>query len=317
MKLVVQISDKHGERLQRLDSNLTKIKFGRGWDNDVIIQDKYVDPHHFNLQIEDGAARLIQTGTTNGTQIEGNSLEREVVDYRYGDSVKIGDTRLKIFDSSQPVVPTTQRSPWFFRVQQIRSGYGLAGLTVMAVITAVLFAWGFETEPFTRSVAMVEVFSTLLVLLMWSLACGFISKLVRHESNFFIHWAIGCIGFVTLHVVSLLVNITRFNLQQQLAGEIVASLAYGLIGTMLLYAVFSYTTFWQPRLRMLWSGSCVLAVLAVAYSSYYLQEDHERWSARTNTEQATYPPALLVRSDVTVEQYVQELESLFDFEDQL
>jgi len=257
MNLIIQVSDKHGERLQRLESGITKINFGRGWDNDVIIEDKYVDPHHFSLQVEDGVASLVEHTTTNGTQVDGRQLEGAACIYSFGEPILIGDTTVKIFDASQSVAPAVQRSPWFVWLQQFSATNRLLSLTLLAVLIALMVHWGFSTKPFTASSVMVEVFAVLLLIFGWSVVCSSVSKLVRRQSNFVNHWVIGCIAFIAVETLSLIVNVTRFNLQHQMLGEIIASLAYGLFGALLLYAVFSHTTTWRPRFRILWSAICV------------------------------------------------------------
>lgn len=317
MKLIIQISDKHGERLQRLEPGLAPVKFGRGWNNDVILEDKYVDPLHFSLQVDEGRVSLQDHATTNGTQIAGRSLNSQSVAYQLGEPVLIGDTTVRIFDVSQSVEPAMQRSPWFRWLQQFRTAHRLAMLTLLAVAVSILVKWGFSVEPFTTSVAVVEGFNILLSLLLWSVVCSSVSKLVRRQSHFLNHWAIACIAFIALEILYLAVGIMRFNLQHPVIGETIAALAYGLLGILVLYAVFSHTTAWRPVTRVLWSIICAVGIGAVSYSSYFLQEEHERWTAHTRTEQATFPPAVLLRSTVTVDQYMQDAESLFEFNGQI
>lgn len=71
------------------------ITVGRLKGNDVVIDnDDRVSRHHLQIvQMDDGTFHLIDFGSTNGTYINGNRVQGEVV-LDEGDFVRIGDTML-------------------------------------------------------------------------------------------------------------------------------------------------------------------------------------------------------------------------------
>ena len=71
------------------------ITIGRLKGNDVIIEnDDKVSRHHLQIvQLDDGSFHLIDFNSTNGTYVNGNRVQGEVV-LDEGDFVRIGDTML-------------------------------------------------------------------------------------------------------------------------------------------------------------------------------------------------------------------------------
>lgn len=70
------------------------ITIGRSKGNDVIILDEAASRYHLQIvEFDDGSYHLIDFNSTNGTYVNGNRVEKEVV-LNEGDFVRIGDTML-------------------------------------------------------------------------------------------------------------------------------------------------------------------------------------------------------------------------------
>lgn len=70
------------------------ITIGRNKGNDVIIQDEAASRYHLQIvEFDDGSYHLIDFNSTNGTYVNGNRVDKEVV-LNEGDFVRIGDTML-------------------------------------------------------------------------------------------------------------------------------------------------------------------------------------------------------------------------------
>lgn len=74
------------------------IKIGRASDNDIVITDPNVSRHHAQIEVEADGFVLKDTGSTNGTFVNGTKIGQRML--RHGDTVTIGMTKLRFRSST-------------------------------------------------------------------------------------------------------------------------------------------------------------------------------------------------------------------------
>ena len=310
--LIVEVTDKEGTRFERISLVDQAVSIGRAWDSDIIVQDKFVDADHLSIVLNADQQILVSDlNTTNGTRLAGRRVGAQENTYRLGDVLKIGDTRLKIFDAHESVVPTSLRSKWFLLAERLSSVSALTILTISALAIQAALAYSGANKPFKIEDIVVSSFGVLALLLAWSLILGFISKLLRGESNVKALWVLGCLSIIAANVISIVILIFKFNMQSDNVGEIISVIAFAGFSIWVLAGVLSYTTSLGSRRKWVSSVCVVLGLYGIAESDEYLKEPHQTWSSSTKTEQATLPPALLFRKGVSVDDYMNETDFLF------
>lgn len=90
------------------------ITIGRDIDNDVVIDDGYASRHHLQIvQCDDGTYKLADFGSSNGTYVNGQKVEGEIV-LEPNDIVRVGNTtipwRLYFEQGQQEVSPSVEPS---------------------------------------------------------------------------------------------------------------------------------------------------------------------------------------------------------------
>lgn len=311
--LIVEITGKEGLRIERVKLNPNGLSIGRAWNSDVIIQDRFVDPDHLRLSVNHEQQILIDdVSSTNGSRLAGKALNGNSQAYRFGDILSIGDTRIKVFDADTAVAPAALRSQWFLLAERFSSMRALFILTVLAVITQAAQEYSSSIEPIKPESLVLVAFSIVLLLLIWSLVLGFVAKLIRGESNIKALWALGCLATVVLNLASIILLVVRFNLQDAGLGGTLSILVFGVFLVWLMAGVFSYATHIQNRNKWLSSFLIVVSLYAIAKSDEYLKEPHQKWTSSTDTEQATLPPAFLLRRGVSLDEYQLATDSLFN-----
>lgn len=313
MKLVVEISDKHNQRIERHVLKKAGLSFGRAWDNDVIVQDKFVDADHLHLTLADsGQIEIRDLETTNGSHVGHKRIKANAKLYRLGDPIRIGDTTLRVFDASIAVEKTALRSAWYFLQERLSSWPSLITLTLFAVSLVVVDSALLNADVYKLSSVLVGAAFTLLLLLFWSIGLGLISKLARGESNLRMHWALACLSVIVVFVISVLLVILRFNIQAPEIGRALQVFVMAIIGGALLFAVLTYATHLSSRTKSITALFVALSLIASSYSALLLREPKQRWSSQTNTESSNLPPVFLWRSEVNLDQYMNETADLFN-----
>ena len=313
--LIVEIASKEGTRIERIALDESGLSIGRAWNSDIIIQDRFVDPDHLGLSLsEDQQIIITDFSTTNGSRLASKYFKGVASPYRFGDVVAIGDTRLKIFDAHESVAATALRSSWFLLAERFSSVKALCVLTLLALVIQAAISYSSSPELLRREDLFVAGFGVLILLLVWSLLLGFIAKLLRGESNVKPLWVLGCLAIIVVNIASLVLLIVKFNLQDVSLGKSLSVVVFGAVSICLLAGVLSYVTHLGNRSKWLASLLVMLSLYAVVESDEYLKEPHQAWSSSTKTEQATLPPAFLLRKGVSIEDYLQQTNSLFEIE---
>jgi hypothetical protein len=70
------------------------LRFGRSSDNDVVIGDGRASRHHARVVVLGGALAIEDSGSVNGTFVDGQQVEREVLTPNR--TITIGDTHLRV-----------------------------------------------------------------------------------------------------------------------------------------------------------------------------------------------------------------------------
>src|SRR5579875_304180 len=102
----VEILARNGDVLQRQRVDALPIRLGRGYDNDVVIDDDYAAPSHAVVEADEnnaGAPLLRDLGSRNGIVHAGRRRHSIVLD---GDTVvRIGHTSIRVRAADFPVAP--------------------------------------------------------------------------------------------------------------------------------------------------------------------------------------------------------------------
>jgi hypothetical protein len=311
-RLVVEITDKQGVRIDRVSVDANGISIGRAWNSDVIIQDRFIDPDHLRLSLNQEQLIVIDdVSSTNGSRLAGKTLGGSSRLYRFGELLTIGDTRIRIFDADTAVVPAALRSKWFLLAEKFASARALSVLTLLAMLAQAVQVYSRSIEPLKLENLVLASFAVVTLLLIWSLLLGSVAKLIRGKSNIKSLWALGCIATVVINLISLALLVVRFNLQDVGLGEALSFIAYGVFSVWLVAGVFSYTTHIQNRNKWLSSLLIAISLYAIVASDEYLKEPHQKWLSSTNTEQVTLPPIFLIRRGVSLDDYQSDANLLF------
>ncbi|CAG1021712.1 Phosphoserine phosphatase RsbU [Methylococcales bacterium] len=82
------------ERGKKIEIGLAPIRLGRGADSDFRLSDAFVSTHHCTVGFEEGQIWVTDTGSTNGSFIEGERVRGRVV-WPISTSVQIGEQILR------------------------------------------------------------------------------------------------------------------------------------------------------------------------------------------------------------------------------
>jgi hypothetical protein len=202
--MIIEVVDHRNRVRQRARVPEHRFTIGRGYDNDLIVDDPYVDAHHLEVGIEpDGVARFHDPGSANGTWLRTGERQTGGV-VSPGLELRIGRTLLRFVDPRQPVAPALPDRGGASAAQFLLRRRTLAWAVVAgAVLVPGVGAWLDSSDPVSLSDLASPAFAALLAGALWAGGWAVASRLVVHRIRFSAHlgWAAAIgVGSVLLDV---------------------------------------------------------------------------------------------------------------------
>lgn len=240
------------------------LTFGRALDNDIVLEDSYVDAHHARLEMEpDGALVLTDLGSRNGLQLVGGGRVDRIA-LSPGLTVCVGRTRFRVRDRHAPVpdalpLPVeTLTGRW---IERPAWAVALAGATVAV---AAAETWTDATTRDAGTDTLAAIVMVIAALAVWSGGWAALGRVLTRRAAFLVHLAI--ISVVTL-AWSAVETVARW-------GEFLyparwtlwtATEGFVIVGIVVLGVVahLSYATLLRPRTRWVSVAAVTVGIAAI------------------------------------------------------
>ena len=159
----IEVLARNGEVKSRHRFDQLPIRIGRGYDNDLILDDPYIAAQHASVEMtESGSLNLRDFSTQNGIVLNG---QRESIVALNDNIVRLGHTNLRI------------RNAAFKVAQELadKTSYGwegwppaLAGIIIIA-ISSLISVWLANTEKFSAISYLLATALIFTIVIIW---CG-------------------------------------------------------------------------------------------------------------------------------------------------
>lgn len=251
------------------------ITIGRALDNDVVLDDPFVDGHHACLVTEpDGTLVLTDLGSVNLLELIGTGRVTRVA-LVPGVIVRLGRCNFRVRDSAEEVpdaVPLPGAAVLVHsKLEDRRWSLGI----VFAVLIGT--AWSTWNSSTTRDGAVDTLMMAMLALIMlsaWAGVWALVGRLITRRPSFPVHVAIGGLTWLGIGAADWLRGWAEF--LWPMVWSLFGWLELGLVVIVLIFAIVThleYATHLPARRR--WSGilwaTLATFVLSGAFSA--LQED--------------------------------------------
>jgi hypothetical protein len=282
------------------------VTVGRGYANDVILDDPKVSTAHLRLERrEDGAVVLRDVGSRNGTfRVEPWAPLAELVladDMR----VAVGDTVLR-FRSRSHAVEATRISarPGAPLRRPFDRPFAFPVMLAVAVGAFLLDAHLRNYEKTDWGALALAVFAPVAAAFVWALLWSIASKIARRQFHFGAHGTIGSLGLLGVLVLPLLVGLLTFSLSLgKWVSWAMVLLFLGWAGCVLFWHL-RYVSRWEPR-RL----AVVLAVVLGCFGALLQAEPllgEEDFTPFIEFERTLLPPSLRLVPAHSVDDFFRE-----------
>lgn len=280
----VEILSRHRDIAARFRIAGPEVRIGRGYDNDVIVDDPYVAARHLRV-FRDETGQLIaeDLGSANGTFLDGGKsrFATMVIDGRQ--PIRIGQTFLRVRDLDHAVEPERLARPQW----RILPVVLVVALAVAILGIDALKIWLTQTNEIRASSYLTPLLSLVALIMIWVGIWALLSRIFAGRSHFFRNLLIALTAVLALSLYNELAQYFAF------AWTWSAASTYEYLASWSILAIACFFHLREVGPTRLWlKGALVTALLAVAVTVQALQRSEAfSDSGRQNTEHVLMPPA--------------------------
>ncbi len=313
MAVIIEVLNKQHKVIERHKFAQRQVAFGRAYDNDVILHDKHVCPHHASLQQDESGQWLLHDlSSMNGSFIEPREQVQQAQVLRSGQICWLGEQALRIYDDQHQVAPALP----FNRIEQklLKLGHlGLiAALFLLVLLEEIFSLWLVlpDKQQAQWSCSLIDLPLMLLVLTLWPAALAMWSKLNQHEARFLPQLGITFLGIAVMALWQLLMTILNFSLD---GAETVAWLRES--GRLILIVLLLTANFYLalqltvPRKVMLATGlGLILSLQSMGLSLLF--DDMRRMAP--SFDSSLLPMSFYLNEPISADDFAKASDELFN-----
>jgi len=298
---VIEVLNRSGQVVQRSPWDGRSLRIGRAYDNDMIVDDRYVCPHHLELVQESGIPLARDLGSVNGSYTRLGKEPFKVIELTDGLTIQFGHCQLRFHASGSEVEPAWRDTARHGLLASLGKSWivVLASLLGVAAMTAESLLLS-PDEPGLLSLAGDLPF-TLLLVLLWAGLWSLLNRVVTHRANFHIHLAIAFFATAALFFFEQLVLLLAFALG---LSAIVNGLDYLAQSAVLAMAIYAHLRYAMPGA----AASQAMAAMAVALILFGTPQigdlvERNKFSSLPYLEPLLWPPVFRLVPGESVDEF--------------
>ena len=308
MALVIEFLGRSGRSQQFLKVDAETVRIGRGYENDVVINDPYISINHLRLEKRDEGWHVTDLDSLNGVQVLKHVGSDETI-LESGAEIKLGRTKLRIICSQSAMQEakllhrferdTSRLNRWSIFLPLLIAFMGL-GLYSSYMNSFVRWEW-----KNSLSLLLVMQLGTLFLAGFWAL----VGRFIRQEAFFLGQYSLILIAGLSILLVESILSILDYNTSLLLFSENAGEIIVLAIIMTLISANLALATNLNWRSRWITSSSFVGIFLLIIVVG-----EVKRWgefSPRPEYFGNIKAPTFLFVGGQSNEAFLEQTESLF------
>ena len=248
MALVIEVLDKQKRVMHRYFFHHSSITIGRGYHNDVILDDVHVDELHAVLTFDDTTGfTLADQDSVNGIRDKKKKKLAGATTFHEARDFYLGETRIRIIDSSLPIPDAIDLKQDFWLSKMANS---LLAALVLLVVVNLQFAY----STFVSSTEDIE-FVKYLQACSWltlgvaiiAVSVSFIGKVVRREWRFSFNLFFFCCFGLVAETGDFILGVVTYNTYMVKSFWLVQALWWWCLVAFLVWGLMQSTLQIKPR----------------------------------------------------------------------
>jgi hypothetical protein len=256
----VEVLSHQGEVATRIALERDEARIGRAFDNDVVIDDPHVAPHHLRIHRgEDSELVAEDLGTLNGLFAEHASHRVPKLSLANEPGFRIGRTTLRVRDARHPVAPEKLLTPPRAHARWA----GILGAILLLMLLVV--QWLNLTSQPNANAVFLPLLGFVTALAVWTTVWAVLSRIFFGQAQFALMLRIAVTACIALVIWDQVTETASFSLAWREAAEYSGMGAWALLGA----ACYGHLHAIGPRHMRAAMGLVIALVVAGAAIQYF------------------------------------------------
>lgn len=309
-KIIIEEINRLGHVISRHKFDQLPISIGRGYQNDLILNDPFVSPEHVIIQETDEGWMIQDLGSENGMKLKPHSAASRTDSLQSGDEIILGRTRLRLFSPAHPV-GATHLLPTKANLPQIIARPIIAATTVILVFVLLLLD---EQLTASKEIGADKLLANLLPTFMFSLVWAgiwtFVGRVITHRASFLPHFIAALMLFLISMLTSNISEYLTYNLNSETAATVFELIVVGIALAGLFYVNLVNSTNMSRRTVIVTSHSIAWSILITGMFFQYVNKPEFLASPEYPT--VLKAPFAKLASSKTPDDFLEDSKKIFD-----
>lgn len=296
----VEILNANGDVQTRHKFASLPIRIGRGYTNDIILDDDQIAAEHALIELsENGMLSLRDLGSRNGIKIKGKRFTQLHIN---GNTVaRLGQTQIRVRDSSFVVSEEVSDSTG----GQWSSWWMLTSALVIICALSLSETWLNDINDSKASDYIMAIFPWIIAGAAWSGVWALANRVFGGAANFNRHLFILCCGLLIAQLAEYVYTFLGFSLSWETPILYKGHIAVAIICTTIYYHLRLIT-----RKRSLIKWICICSALTI--SGLKLLHNYQTTNKLADElyMSETLPPAMRLSRDQSLDEFQQSVQKL-------
>jgi len=302
---LIEVLERDGTPRHSVAVSQWPLRVGRALDNDLVLDDPHIAPHHLVVDRDEGGAYVQVGDSINGIALDARRLaagERSPV----GDAplaITAGRTHLRLRLAEHALAPEQRLVP----TRVLAQGLPLLVLLVLLTVAAQVFDIYLDTDPdgFVRALGS-NAISGIVAVLAWCGLWTLLSKLFTRQGHFGWHLRVALIGALGWWAVSGATQLLAFIFSWPWISDFRFVLGYGVAAATLYFHMQAVELYRHRRVR---NGAIAMAVVGSVLSLWFNWQNGDRLGSELYMSHLA-PPALRLARPVDTATFMKGVEGL-------
>ena len=267
MALIIEIATGRGSDVRaRVRVDALPFTMGRAYDNDLILDDAYVDARHARIVCAaNGLVVLEDLGSINGIVAPDSSERPLAVEVRSGTAVRIGRTTLRFRDTLDAVTPALRDGTANGRPARALPGgsWGQAAFSVIALTLVAAFMWFGSYDASGIANTLATFLGLGMLAAAWAGVWSIAGRVAVQRFDFLSHLAVFCAVMIVGLGLGAVTSWVSFVLPSLALATTLGALTGGALLTLLIAGHLQLSSQLAKRRRWWTAFGISVALLAI------------------------------------------------------
>ena len=310
MELIIELVGRGSRHFDLQHVAGEKITLGRGFDNDIILSDPHVCAQHAVIETnEQGELLLKDLNSINGTFTNRHESVGDSCVVSSGDEFILGKTHIRIYQRDHAVAPSIQLN-WVEQLAELAGRPVVSGaICALAILLSMFFQYTHAIKEFHIGREFITAVGVLLLISLWPASWMLFARAKKHDAHFMAQLSAAVVFIILFTLIKKSAEWLTFHFGASMVPGILSASLYTLLALLLIWLSYYLAVFQASRTR--WVYSIALTALLASFAYGVSTFDADRFKSKPVYNAKLYPPALTVYSVQSVDEYLENAESIF------